>query len=633
MKDTLQKLSRLFVSVHILLPVIFAFIVAGPLFYNDFSLLIYQQHRAVQFFDAFRNMWGYDPFYSAGLPLNFTWNSNVFLQFLSVVFHPVPEYIVLLVATVISIAIAPLCFSTGLSNFGVKGQKRDAALILMLAYWWCGFMAVLMQIGMPTALTVFHISFYAVSLFYRYINDGDDSVVPLLYFFGPLCFLVHKTAIVILAVPVVLLLLCNPRRLVSKQIFNLTGIASLTIAINSFWVIPFVHLIKYKVTLPEAPHGLCMDSLRIFKDYFSLSKIMGHKVISPDGGAAPILVVNTILKWVFLIFGLSGISTIFRQSKKAALFFLATIIFFFGLVYFGSLWELTAILNPTRYVAYADFLMAVPAAFGIAVFGSFLTRKMQPGSKLPSLVTAAVVLLFLVSVMPFGFFLKQMSAGLDADTKALAEYLSQNTTSNGRILLEDSGWNDRDSLEKGTPPRYSSGHFPSLLADITGKEFIGGPYPYVFLSQHYTDFHDGLFLRKPINEYTSDELLYAVELFNIRWITCWSAECNDVFKNSANNFLHLQNMGKFDVYERTAKTFNIIKGGEGFVRSDINGLKLFRINPDGESIVLKYQYFETLESSGGNLFPFPTGYGGDSLIEISAPPEYFVIRNSYTFNK
>lgn len=633
MSNSLRKLSKLFSLTHVALPILLAISVAGPLFYNDFSLLIYQQSRAVRFFSAFHEMWGYDPTYSAGLPLNFTWNSNVFLQLLAVVFHPVPEYVVLLVATVLSIAIAPICFSAGLANFGVKGKKRDAALILMLSYWWCGFMAVLMQIGMPTALTVFHLSFYTVSLFYRYLNNGEDHVVAKLYIFGPLCFLVHKTAIVTLALPVLILLICNPGRLFSKKVFHLALIAGLTIAVNSFWVVPFIHLVKYKVALPEAPHGLCVDSMRIYKDYFSLSKIMGHKVIGPENGAAPILLVNTILKWIFLLTGLAGVAAISRKSFKTALCFLLTVVSFFALVYFGSLWEPAALLNPTRYVAYADFLLAVPAAFGIAAIGNLVLKKFEKISSLPTIVSVAVLILFALSVLPYGFFMKQMSADIDKDTKALAAFLSAETTPSGRVLLEDSGWNDRESLEKGTPPKYGGGHFPSLLADITGREFIGGPYPYVFLSQHYADFHDGSFLRKPINEFTTDELLYAMDIFNIRWIVCWSAECDSVFGGAKDSFRLVREIGKFNAYERSAKNFSGIKYGSGFVRADEEGLKIFRADPEGESVVIKYQYFETLKTSGGKLFPYETAFGGDGLIEISAPPQYFTISNSYKFKR
>jgi hypothetical protein len=627
---------KLFVTAHVVGPLALVLLVAGPLYYNDYPLMIYFQHRALQFFGAFQNLWGYDPYYSAGYPLNFTWNSNLVLQFLQVLLYPIPEYAVLLISTFASIAIAPLMFWLGLGNFGIKGSRRAFALVIMTAYWWTGFPAVLMLLGMPAALFVFHLSFYTVSLFYRFFHEDDRRTLTLLCIFTPLCFIAHKTAIVTVGLPAAILFACNLRNVDFKKIACLALIGALVLAVNSFWLVPFLHLVKYKVALPEAPHGLNFDPLRIFKDYLTLSKVMGHKILEPSGQTYALVVPNTILRDALLVFGVHGMVVFWRDGRRAlSAFFAAFAALFLAEIYFGSFWAPTAELNPTRYVGYLDFMLAVPAAASAGAIWRRLTDPARTDDperfrrSAARFAKPAFAILFLAALLPFGIFLKQIATPLDKDTLALTDYLKKNTAPGARIMLEDSGWNDRD----GKPPKYGMGQFPSMMSDITGREFIGGPYPYVFLSYHYADFHDGKFLGRKIGSYSDREIAESLNRYNIRWIVCWSEDCNNYFLSNPYDFRYLKSIGKFAVFEWVQYKYNPFLAGSGYIIADITGIRCYRVKPENGKVVLKYHWFDGLVIRGGGRLReakdarYPIGF-----IEVDDPAPYFTIVNGYWKN-
>ncbi len=632
MNRVLRFYMRLFTAAQVAAPAVLLLVFLRPLYCNDYALMIYFQRRAVQFFSAFHRLWGYDPFYSAGYPLNFTWNSNVVLQFLSVLFRPAPEYIVLSVATFASVAMGPLVFWLALGNFGLKDTRRGAALILLCAYWWTGLPAVMMLLGMPSALFAIHLSFLTVSYYYRFFNENDPRVIKWLYVLSPLCFLSHKTAIVLVGMPVAALLIIHIRRVSLKSLAHLAAICALTVAFNSFWLIPFLHLVKYKVTLPEAPHGLNNDPLRIFKDYLTFSKIFSHRVLSLNKESWPIVIPNTIFRVALLTFGIHGFGVLLRERRRATASFLGwTAAFFMALIYFGSFWKPSAELNPTRYIGYMDFFLAVPAvvSFG-AIWRRLSHENGQPMQRaVTRLAKPALAIVLVISFAPFLIFLNQIRIPPDKYTLELTAYLRDNTSRNGRIMLEDSGWNDRDGL----PPKYAGGHYPALMSDLTGREFIGGPYPYAFLSHHFADFHDGVFLRKRLADFGPEEMRESLDLYNIKWIVCWSRDCKNYFGVSPQTYKHRRLIGKFSVFERTEYQPSPFIAGSGRVVADIKGIRCYRVKPENGKVILKYHYFEGLRATGGGKIR-AAHFGRDPIgfIEVDNPGYNFRIINSYKWN-
>ncbi len=628
MRKLLKANAVLFTAAHVAAAA--AILVAfNVLYYNDYPLMIYFQHRAAQFFGEFAALWGYDPFFSAGYPLNFTWNSNLDLQFLQVLLHPLSEYAVLVIATAAAVLSAPVCFLAGLRNFGLDGSRLNWAMIIMLAYWWTGLPVVMLLLGMPSALLVFHLSFYAVSLFYRLLKNGDDRVLAGLYVLAPLCFIAHKTAIVTLGVPAFILLLCNLRSLTIRRAAHLLGIAALVLAVNSFWLVPFLELLRYKVELAEAPHGLTDDPLRFFKDYFTLTKIMGHKILVAENQSFMLVFLNTILRDILLGFGIFGIIKLRRRGSRAAAGFFGVLTAVFLLeIYLGSFWRPAAMLNPTRYIGYLDSFLAIPAATGaFELWNKIRQTRPRAARKIILLAWPATIILLVTAGAHLAMFVRQINTPLDPDSRALAVYLAENTTPNGRIMLEDSGWNDKDN----TPPKYGEGHFPSLLPDLTGREFIGGPYPYAFLVHHYADFHDARFLNRPLGDFSEGEMRNALDLYHIRHVVCWSDDCMDYMYGHPSIFRHRDQAGKFHIFDYVAFRYSPFIAGDGFAVADHTGIRAYRVRPGAEgTAALKYHAFDRLGVRGGGpagVYPVETSPVG--FIEVAKPKRNFKIINTY----
>lgn len=633
MNKTLRTYMRVFSGAHILVPLALVLFASGPLFFNDNACMIYFMRRATQWYNEFGALWGYDPSFAAGFPLNFTWNSNLGLQFLAVLFHPIPEYILLLIETAGFVMIAPLCFTAGMKNFGLKGSALNAALIVMLAYWWSGSPAMMLLLGMPSAILALHLCFYTLSLFYKFFTEDDPRITARLYIMVPLCFIAHKTALVMLGVPAALLFMLHLRSAGARRLAHLAGISALTIAVNSFWLIPFLNLLKYKVSLAEAPHGLSLDPLRIFKDYFTLSKIMGPRPLEPNGGSAIFLFFNTVIRDGLMAFGIYGIVRWWRSGRKAlAAFFAAHTVLFLGEIYFGSFWSVTAELYPTRYISNLDLMLAIPAAAGLqSAYAAYSNRPSGP-SRLLRLGKLAPVVLLIGAVLPYVMFTSMVNTRPDKDTLRLTAFLRDGISGGGRVLLEDSGWNDRDSIRNDAPPKYGKSQFPAVISDLTGRELIGGPYPYLFLVHHYADFHDAQFLHKPLTEFSTAEMRHELDRYNIRWISCWSGDCKKYFSSDKASYSRIGKFGIFEVFERAAFVDNPFLLGSGFAISDQRGIRCYRVRPDGGKVALKYHALEQLTVSGaGGTGTFKSGKDPVGFIELSNPPEYFRITNDYEF--
>ncbi|MFA6449759.1 MAG: hypothetical protein WCX65_09840, partial [bacterium] len=318
--------------------------------------------------------------------------------------------------------------------------------------------------------------------------------------------------------------------------------------------------------------------------------------------------------------------------KALAAFFAAHTVVFLTEIYFGSFWRVTAELYPTRYIPNLDLMLAVPAAAGLSAAYAGITGNPRRSAKLSRIGNLAPAFLLLFAILPYIAFTSMLREQPDSDTLRLTAFLKDHTTPGGRVLLEDSGWNDRDSIRNDTPPKYGKSQFPALMADLSGREFIGGPYPYVFLTYHYADFHDGLFLQKPLMDFSKDEMRENLDRYFVKWIACWSGDCKKYFSSDEQQYAHLKKIGKFDVFARRKFDESIFIVGNGYAIADQRGIRCYRVRPADGRVVLKYHALEQLTVPGAGMTGAQKS-GGDPVgfIEVKNPPEYFTIVNSYRF--
>src|SRR4029077_14270468 len=97
--------------------------------------------------------------------------------------------------------------------------------------------------------------------------------------------------------------------------------------------------------------------------------------------------------------------------------------------------------------------------------------------------------------------------GVGPITEGLAKWISANTDASGRILLETSPGRVLDNA-----------HSMGYLAAATGREFLGGPYPYV----QFASFWDHTAFRRPIESFTPERFAEYLRTYNVGWIIVYS---------------------------------------------------------------------------------------------------------------
>ena len=193
-------------------------------------------------------------------------------------------------------------------------------------------------------------------------------------------------------------------------------------------------------------------------------------------------------------------------------------------------------------------------------------------------VISLIVLLLVPSfaskmyAITFGFldgaYGRPLVTSMHPGNEALVKWILENTTKEGRILIEDSGFLDTQGKDISVwGHQFYLTHFPALLPYYTKREFIGGPYPYSLIRHHFAEFHDGILFKRPLDTFTLPELQSYFDLYNIKWIICWSKKSKEYFNRYPDYLLKNNTINRFYTYTVNRKPSFFYKGeGEGHIR-------------------------------------------------------------------
>jgi hypothetical protein len=286
-----------------------------------------------------------------------------------------------------------------------------------------------------------------------------------------------------------------------------------------------------------------------------------------------------------------------------------------------------------RYKIPLHLFLAVPATFGI---GWSITVIKDNYAKKELLTVISFILIMLIPLFAgkmYVTFLKRpyfLETSMNPGNRALEKWIIENTTKEGRILIEDSGKFDT----QGKDDHYRWGHqfyfahFPALLPYYTEREFIGGPYPYTLIKHHFAEFHDGILFKKDVDTFSLSELRHYFDLYNIQWIVCWSKKSRDFFDKYPRYLLNGNKVDKFYMYTVNRAPSYFYKG-EGQITSDYNKLQLTRVKSEGE-IIIKYHWLKYLKTDPPRpiervmIMDDPIGF-----IKIHNPPPSILVYNAY----
>jgi len=513
--------------VKVILTVIFFAHLAGTLFFMppedilndrpvitlDHALHYYQAERARETFAESLRLHTYDPYFMAGYP-----GGTVF---------DIDSKGLELWCAVLRFLSAPRCFKAfillahllmvftvfaGCRKLGMDQAESIYAVILLLAFWHWGrpYAGAFRFAGMFSYIFVCHLSLYVAGLFKSFA--GGRSAWRF-FIVGPLAFLVHPTAAVLLPVPFIVILLLKSgsdggraARPVTQGplLIKLAGWCLLVIAVNAIWLVPLFRYIDIKVAS---------------RTFFQLHgfRHLGGIVLRPGNLPALGMIVLAVL----------GCGTLARRGRAfAAAAPAAGAIFLLLISGYGTGIPLFDQMEPGRFLLPAFFFMAPLAGAGLKVLFERFEGRYAWEKRFSAAGPAALAVLLIASpvfslVSAREYYRHTVSTTFTEQVSAMIEKLEESVRPSGRLMIEDGpGW------------RYGDVHLPSIVPLHTGVEQIGGPYPFAFIKHNFTNFTTNRVMGKDIEDIDSKMLEEYISLYGVEWILTATEECGGFIERS-----------------------------------------------------------------------------------------------------
>lgn len=588
--------------------------IAKEIVFNDFSILNYQVESAKQFHTQTGNLWGYDPHFMAGYPLSFVWNSNIAIQWLAVRMPNLDSSQVVSSVLIWGLFLFPLIWWLSLLVFGLNFRESAASFVIGSLYFMAGLPVLFFYTGMLTAGLLVSFSVLAAAFLYRYSRDGK------LWFLGvfitfPAALFLHKTAILVLF-PVWLMALAYSFR--QKSVLRLGGLfvaAILAWESNLIWIDPLFYFMPYMQEVKEAPFWRNTDILLPLKEYFTGRAVMNTLTFDGLRGVVHSITIAVIL--VTAAYGAKVWAYRGQRARARVLLIPAAVLWIF--VFYGGFFKSAGELNPTRYFSIVNMFLAV--ASGTAIV--YLAEHKGMAGKIVSGIIIAASIGGIVWLSDWYFPFRLLVSRPASPVIEELEKEIRNLPGDGRIMIEDSG----DMDVSGAGQVYGGAHLLSRFGTTTGKEFIGGPYPYVYLKHRYASFYDATVFGKKISDISPGEMVENLKLYDIKWIVAWSGESMGYLEKYNGIFNRISDVDDFNIYEVTGYEANRFISGTGVIRADYGKIIVTGAKAgEGGEIVLKYHWpvaFTSLPKL--KMEVYKAGNDPVGFIKIVDPPENFVI--------
>lgn len=582
-----------------------ALLSAQPVLNFDYSLIQYWLNAGREFFFTRGALWGYDPFYMAGFPLDHVWNNALPVQVLAILLRPLPVGIVVKIFLCTAVFSAPLLIYLSLRNLRVTRSCSLLGALLGTVYFHLGLPSFFIWVGMITACLVSFLSLYLYSRLLRYLQS-DEKVVRDILLLGVMLVLlplIHKTSVVILLPGCLVAYGIYFRRLRFKSHLILAGLLLLALAVNAFWLVPFFDLVENREIIEGSRHWTGPGAFSKMRIFLGLELFNGERWI----------------KGIILILGIVGIIPGFRRGNRSlAIVIIIAIAYLFGITYLGVYSEFMKGLDPYRYVVPGFIFLLVPAGWGLETTAGFLREKGRTVGPVLGGMLLGIIILFGYSEDSFlGMFdVMGLSGRVHPQLEEIVSIINERTDNSGRIMIEDSGyWDKHDS--KGV---YHNLDFTSLLSELTKRQFIGGPYAYAYIRHHRVDFQDGRLLEMDIDEYNPGEIREVMKLYNIKWILCWSDVSRDYLNKVPGYFKLIKTLHNLSFYEVMREGDFFLKG-EGKVEADYNRIGLKDLRFEEGELVIKYHWQSGLTAGTDYILePHPLELDPIGFIRIKGPP-------------
>ncbi len=581
-----------------------------PVLNVDFCSQYYWAYAAREFYERDSKLWGYDPYFMAGYPLDFVFNSALPVQIAAVLTGDANLARVIKACFVISLLLVPLTLYFALSQFGLGKGPALAATALGLAYFWAGENSFFAHMGMISGAFMLHFFLVPAGLLMRFLHERTNRPFSFLIFAVPVAFTIHKTAFVLVLPLAAIWVLFYSRKLSGRELFMIAGVFGLAAIFNLHWLYPFIKYLHLKIEDPGTTFFQSEGALRIIKDLAAVPGVHPHFGIP-------------LLRIIIIATGVIGMVRLSRKNPDIMPPLLVGIAFLGILSYFGSYGDKLQHLQPYRYVTAYFYLWLPAAGFGLQVINERITAFKKGEIVGPCIF--GIALIIIVALLPgFALFsrIAPLKTGMDEDSKELLSWVRKNTDRSARLLIEDvNEWDTRP----GEKPLYGGARMVQLLPLLVPRELVGGPLPNAFIKHHYAGFHDGEFLNQPIKYMTDAELDQAMRLYNIGWIVAWTSDSRKRFRRYGPAMLE-ESIGPFDCF-RLEREHSYFLQGSGQVEVEFNRIRLSRLEPEDGKVVLSYHFAGGIRIEPlGEIKRWRKGSDPVGFISIEGPSREMVLQ-------
>ncbi|MBI5375530.1 MAG: hypothetical protein HZA77_08850 [Candidatus Schekmanbacteria bacterium] len=601
-----------------------------PILNDDYTIHYAHVEPTKAFFRDSFSLWGYDPYFNSGEPRNTVFDADAkAAEIVCLIFSFASSALVYNIYVLSIYLLAPLIFLWSLYNFGLKGWGAVAGFLFGTCYWWSYPSFRFNLAGQFAFIFVSYLTLLILSLFYRYVRTGAYRYIMLCGLIGGIALCVHILAPINIAVGAVVIYGLSFKKMSLKQHLGLFSCLVFILLVNSPWIIPFIRFYKMN-NLSSIGWFFGEKNPFLFIDAYLL------------GGG-----IHRYLRLAILFAAVGGF--VVWKKEKSPLFYPLAInsIILFIYVFFGSYSSLTFLQNPWRYEFEMNLFLLIPASVYItSIFGNGIMMK----QKIISSITCIFLLICLFPVnalhamkillpshrneriIKYDRLSLAGNNGVEYSFEELPhndippaafeliDWIKNNTTNEGRIMLEDSCWQSRHA--------YWGSHIPGMFPQLTGREFIGGPIPQYFMIHHYASFQEGFFCGKYLEKYNEEELMKKIDQYNIKWIICFTPYSRDYFSKFNDNIFLLDRVEKFYIYEVDRKPDFFISG-KGNVKATYNHIKLSDL-PEGNDVIIKYHWLETLKTFPPRSVEMaPVDDDPVGFIKIKNVPKEIEIFNAY----
>ncbi|HEY2485509.1 MAG TPA: hypothetical protein VGI36_10190 [Candidatus Binataceae bacterium] len=279
--------------------------------------------------------------------------------------------------------------------------------------------------------------------------------------------------------------------------------------------------------------------------------------------------------------------------KRFLSLWLAAILSFGVLAYFGSELGALANLEPGRFEV-PFFSFAAPlAAYGIRDGWHWLGQLRTPMRQL-SKSLAIVVVVFFALVSVASLWLETAAHGPITTTlpdQAQEIWQWMETSEHDSRMVMESGWTVDEN--GGVVAPYFNSDIGMLWAIESNRELIGASPSEGFTAFSFTDLGNGVAFGKPLSSLSPAQFRAELETYNVGSLIAWSAEAKE-YLDRVDGLVPLQRSDPYMLYGVAGSHTFLMSGKAGSVSADQDCIRIKAADPG--RLILKYHYFKTLRT-------------------------------------